>query len=203
VTLKRAREVVILALIIFTGGLVCAGQKGIGVHISGFSPDDDQTEQTFDVDSGPIPDVFFRYQTGHHSVVAGLGFQNWSRNQPSVSATAELDFFPMFGSYRYAPWHGKPVSPFFGGGLGILVYDATVESPSTLESETAALWALEPVLGVEFLANRKVRLEIAAKYSWQIVSADDLNLDLAFGEPLDVDMTGLYTTAGLVFMWGE
>ena len=198
---RLLRGVVLGILLCTFAGMAFGAEKGVGFQISGFSADDNQTEQIFDVDSGPVAEVFFRFQTGAHAFVGSLGFHNWSREDGTTSA--ELDFIPLSASYRYVLWREKPVSPFVGGGVGVIVYDAIAEGPNTLVSETAALSAIEPVVGVEFFANKKIRLGLSVKYSFQVVSADDLDLDLAIGEPLDVDMTGLYSTVSLAFMWGE
>ena len=63
------------------------------------------------------------------------------------ATVAEIDFVPLRGSYRFLPWPDRAVSPFAGGGLGVLGYDASVEGPGVFESETASLSAIEPVVG--------------------------------------------------------
>lgn len=180
-----------------------AAKNGFGLGFSSFSPDDDSTELTFDVDSEPFFEIFYRLQIGAHNVVVSVGATSWDNEVPG-GFSASLDFVPIGASYRYLPWHDKPVTLVVGGGLSIIAYDAELESsgPIVFTSESGALTAIEPIVGVEFFANKLARLHVTAKYSWQIASADDIvNPQLVV--PLDVDMTGFYVTAGASFLFGD
>jgi hypothetical protein len=179
-----------------------AAKHGFGLSASSFSPDDEPTELIFGIDSDPIGEVFYRFQTGAHNVIVGVGSASWENITATSSAT--LDFVPIGASYRYLFWHDKPVALVVGGGLGIVAYTAELSGSGSIlfTSETGALTAIEPVVGVEFLANRLARLHLTAKYSWQIASADDI-VDPTLITPLDVDMTGIYVTAGISFMFGD
>jgi hypothetical protein len=180
-----------------------AGRTGIGVQFSDFSPEDSATETLFDVDSGPIPEIFFRMQFGNHGVHIGAGYASWDRTAPT--AETSLDFFPIVGSYRYHIGADKPVSFFAGGGVGLVFYNAEFESTNLEETEIALMVALEPTLGVEFFSNRKIRLELSTKYSVQLFTTSDFDEEFQdLGIPLlDVDMSGLYVSLGVSIMFGK
>jgi hypothetical protein len=201
--MSRAGRTALIFLCIVLGSVAMAGRSGIGIQVSDFSPGDDETEALFDVDSGPIPELFFRMQFGSHGVHVGAGFENWGRTIGGVAT--DLDFLPIVGSYRYHIGADKPVSFFAGGGVGLLFYNAELITPTLDETEIALMTALEPIVGVEFLSNKKVRLELSTKYTIQLFSTSDFDEEFqdAGIEPLDVDMSGLHVSFGVSIMFGE
>ena len=189
----------LLALVfVVPASTYAAAQHGFGLQISDYGVSDEATERTFDIDSGPIPQAYYRFQTGAHSVFAGIGIESWDRSEPFVSNS--LDFITLFANYRYLPWHDKPVSLFVGGGLAYIIYDANLASGSTIEAQTGLVLAVEPLVGVEFMANRKIRLGLEAKYSEQLFSTEDFDDLAAF---TDVDLGGFYATFSVSFMFGD
>ena len=201
--MSKASRILLIVLCVTVGSTAMAGRTGIGVQVSDFSPGDSDTENLFDVDSGPIPEVFFRLQFGSHGVHVGAGFASWDTT--TFSTESSLDFVPISGSYRYYFGADRPVSFFAGGGVGLLFYDAEFKAPLLEETEIALMVAVEPTLGVEFLSNKKVRLELSTKYSVQLFSTSDFdeefqNIGVA---PLDVDMSGLYVSFGVSIMFGK
>ena len=199
----KASRLVLIVLGVILGTTALAARSGIGAQFSSFSPGDSDTENLFDVDSGPIPEVFFRMQFGDHGVHIGAGFASWDRTTSGTEAS--LDFFPIVGSYRYHIGADRPVSFFAGGGIGLLFYDAEFKTPVLDETEIALMVALEPTLGVEFLSNKKVRLELSTKYTVQLFTTSDFDEEFQnFGiEPLDVDMSGLHVSFGVSIMFGN
>ena len=199
----KASRILLIILCVTVGSTAMAGRTGIGVQVSDFSPGDSDTEKLFDVDSGPIPEIFFRMQFGSHGVHIGAGYASWDRTAPT--AETSLDFFPIVGSYRYHFGADKPVSFFAGGGVGLVIYDAEFKSALLEETEIALMVALEPTLGVEFLSNKKVRLELSTKYTVQLFTTSDFDeefQDLGI-DPLDVDMSGLHLSFGVSIMFGN
>ena len=130
-----------------------AAEHELGVAMSFFSPADERTEQTFDIDSGPIPSLFYRYQSESHAFLISAGFESWSRveREGAGRIETELEFVPIVGSYRYLPRHDESFSFFIGGGLGVLVYDASATgsggSLSFLASETGAVASIDVDMG--------------------------------------------------------
>ena len=189
-------------MLLIPGGIAFAQQYGFQLDVNRFSPSDEQTEMAFDVDSGPILDVAFRMQERAHSFVAGLGYHKWEDQDASLRT--ELEILPLFFSYRFSPWHDQPITLFVGGGIGAMFYKAKV---GTVESESGRVAAVEPIVGVEFFANKKVRLDLSTKYSVQIFDDESdtcfFNCGPARRDPLEPDMSGLHISASLVFMWGD
>ncbi len=201
--MPKTSRILLIVLCVTVGSITMAGRTGIGVQVSDFSPEDSDTEELFDVDSGPIPEIFFRMQFGSHGVHIGAGYASWDRTAPT--AETSLDFFPIVGSYRYHIGADKPVSFFAGGGVGLVIYDAEFKSAILEETEIALMVSLEPTLGVEFFSNRKIRLELSTKYSAQLFTTSDFDEEFEdLGFPLlDVDMSGLYVSLGVSIMFGD
>ena len=182
-----------------------AAEHELGLGASSYSAGDDQTEELFDVDSGPIPHVFYRYEDESNVYHVSLGWENWERSvvEPGTDVETELDFWPIVGSYRYLFTPDKSFSFFVGGGLGVLVYDARVEGVDGAVAlsalETGAVLSLEPLAGIELEAGRSVTFHAEAKYSWQPFTASDLDLETVV---IDVDLSGLYVTASVSFRVG-
>lgn len=192
----------LLVMLLIPSGIALAQQYGLQLDINRFSSFDEQTETAFDIDSGPILDVAFRIQEGAHSLVLGLGYHKWERKDASLRA--ELEVFPIFFSYRFSPWHDQPITLFVGGGIGGMLYEAKV---GTASSENGRVAAVEPIVGVEFFANKKIRLDLSTKYSVQIFDDESdtcfFNCASAQQDPLEPDMSGLYVSVSFVFMWGD
>jgi hypothetical protein len=208
---KRLR----IALVLVTMGVVLPGgtealaaQFGFGLQASNFQPSDGSTEDLFELDSGPIPQIFFRAQMNAHALLVGIGYQSWERED--ISVTSSIDFFPVFASYRFLPWHRKPVSLVIGGGLGLLGYGADIEErrrfATEFETQGGLMMSLEPVVGVEFRAGSHVRFNLDVKHSLQIFSSEDFADDaLVVGgaDIEDIDMSGTYATLGMSFLFGN
>ena len=160
----------LLVMLLIPSGIALAQQYGLQLDVNRFSSSDEQTEMAFDIDSEPVLDVAFRIQEGAHSLVLGLGYHKWERKDASLRA--ELEVFPIFFSYRFSPWHDQPITLFVGGGIGGMLYEANVGS---VESERGRVAAVEPIVGVEFFANKKIRLDLSTKYSVQIFDDESDN----------------------------
>ena len=75
-----------------------AAKHGFGFQMSNFEPDDASTETIFDIDSGPIPQLYYRFASGVHSVRAGFGGESWERRDAAVASN--IDFGTIFGTYQ-------------------------------------------------------------------------------------------------------
>ena len=152
--------------------------------------------------STSTPDPFLRsttdFSTRPTAFSPASAIASWDRSDLSVEAS--LDFATIFGNYRYAFWHDKPVTLFAGGGVAYIFYDSEIDTFSTFEDQTGFILALEPLVGVEFLADRNIRLGLEARYSAQLFSTDDFEELAAF---TDVDMSGLYATFSVSFLFGD
>lgn len=187
-----------LGVVVLACASTLAADHSIGIRASHFSPGDSPTESTFGVDDGPIPGVFYAFREDRHGVVATIGRESWTRQ--SGGNVAELEFVPLTAAYRYHFTPSRAVSAFVGGGVGLMIFDATVDGPSALLAETGYSTALEPGGGVVFFPTKRFRVELEAKYSWQVFSSEDF--DLGF-QTIDVDMSGLHVTLGVAVKVGR
>lgn len=189
----------IAALAVTGGPPALAGEHSLGVAASSYSISDTSTEEIFDVDSGPIPQLVYSFRDEQNEIVVSLGYASWDRlsSGPGGTVATELVFVPVVGAYRYYLRPERKASFFVGGGVGLMVYDAQAEGSGGfgfIATETGAMAALEPLAGVDLRAGRSVRFFGELKYSWQFLTADDLDLSFVV---LDVDMSGFYATAGV------
>ena len=194
----------LLAAALAIGGSTEAiAKNGFEIRLGAFSPQDSQTETTFGVDSGPIPQIGYRWQLRNHGLFAGFGYAKWEEDDP-FGGGADLKWFPVDVHYRYAFWHDRPVSLYVGGGITANLYDAFVDNPSgpvIFVDETGFALGVGPIVGVEFLANHKVRLLLEAQYSKQLLDSGDLDTVGAYA--LAVDMSAFRATFGLAFVFGK
>ena len=61
-----------------------AAKHGFGLGVSSFSAEDDSTEVIFDIDSGPIGEIFYRMQIEAHNIVVSVGAASWDNEVPGV-----------------------------------------------------------------------------------------------------------------------
>lgn len=191
-----------LLLLAAPAGAPLCQTAGFQIDTLLFAPTDSWTEDTFSLDSGPMLQLGFRIEGGPHSVTFALGYHQW-KSSGGIAST-DLDIFPFVLHYRHSPWHGDSISPFFGGGLRAIWYSAEINGDS---SATWRALLLEPVLGVEFFGDKKVRLDLSVLYSLQVANSRDSG-DFCFfdcgpglSEPRDIDFSGFYTTLSVVFTW--
>jgi hypothetical protein len=174
---------------------------GFGFRASSVEWDDEQTEMLFQLDSDPIFDIYYRGQFDRQALLVGLGYGSWEHAEGGLAT--ELEYVPIFVSWRYHFAATAPVSPYIGIGACYQVYDATVEASFFMQEETGSMLSVDPVLGIELFAPSPIRLFVEATYAFQVVDSDDLDWEDSFYEPLAVDMSGLRASAGIAFVFGD
>lgn len=200
----RVAIAIFVALATVFGTGADAAQHGFGFRLGPFFSRDGRMEDLVGVNTQPIFEAFYRFQSEGHALEAGVGFIDWERERYLAGGgreTGELEHAPITVGYRYHFFRRSQVSLTLGGGLGWLLYDATVtrdDGVSTLVvvNQSGSNLALEPVVGVELFPSRSVRIALEARYSWQVVSGN--GGDAA----ADIDLTGWHTTLGFSFLFG-
>lgn len=191
-------------LLVFAGSTAVEAAQGFGFQASKYSISDDVTKGYLS-DSTIVPEVFYRGQFGPSCVAIELGYVDDS--QSGFGEKRSLSLLPLTIGWSYHFFHKKPVSLTLGVGAKWFFYELNRDWTSGFTiynfDQTGYFLALEPRLGVEFLANKPVRLFLEAKYAQQILSTEDLDTGVSFVDPVDVDFSGLFVSAGISFMFGK